>query len=173
MYINITVFILQLPDVWGKQLVWRGDGGNIQLYRNSDNFVHFVWRIFSGFVDRLTRLMPLVEQEQLILPRASGFTPCIQWGSRYSIFSFIRMFCRLLFVLFYFFFWPLCCLFLFDIRILITPLWYLQTLLQRHLSALSRGIQYFICILIASSYVVDCIILSYTDIRYLILSTKE
>ena len=32
------------------------------------------------------------------------------------------MFCRSLFVLFYFFFWPLCCLFFFDIRILITPL---------------------------------------------------
>ena len=32
------------------------------------------------------------------------------------------MFCRSLFVLLYFFFWPLCCLFFFDIRILITPL---------------------------------------------------
>ena len=31
------------------------------------------------------------------------------------------MFCRSLFVLLYFFFWPLCCLFL-DIRILIAPL---------------------------------------------------
>jgi hypothetical protein len=31
--------------------------------------------------------------------------------------------------LLYFFFWPLCCLFFFDIRILITSLWYLQTLL--------------------------------------------
>jgi hypothetical protein len=40
----------------------------------------------------------------------------------YSIFSFICMFCRSLFVLLYFFFWPLCCLFFFDIRILITPL---------------------------------------------------
>jgi hypothetical protein len=28
-----------------------------------------------------------------------------------------------------FFFWPLCCLFFFDLRILITSLWYLQTLL--------------------------------------------
>ena len=28
-----------------------------------------------------------------------------------------------------FFLWPLCCLFFFDIRILITSLWYLQTLL--------------------------------------------
>jgi len=32
------------------------------------------------------------------------------------------MFCRSLFVLLYFFVWPLCCLFFFDIRILITPL---------------------------------------------------
>ena len=36
------------------------------------------------------------------------------------------MFCRSLFVLLYFFFWPLCCLFLLDLRFLITPL---QTLL--------------------------------------------
>ena len=59
--------------------------------------------------------------------RAPEFTPGFQWDSRYSIFSFICMFCRSLFVILYFFFWPLCCLFLFDIRILIT-LWYLQTL---------------------------------------------
>ena len=32
------------------------------------------------------------------------------------------MFCRSLCVLLYFFFWPLCCLFFFDIRIIITPL---------------------------------------------------
>jgi hypothetical protein len=32
------------------------------------------------------------------------------------------MFCISLFVLLSFFFWPLCCLFFFDIRILITPL---------------------------------------------------
>ena len=48
--------------------------------------------------------------------------PLSSWGSCYSIFRFICMFCRLLFVLLYFFFWPLCCLFFFDIRILITPL---------------------------------------------------
>ena len=34
----------------------------------------------------------------------------------YSIFSFMCMFCRSLFVLLYFFFWPLCCLFFFDIQ---------------------------------------------------------
>jgi hypothetical protein len=32
------------------------------------------------------------------------------------------MFCISLFVLLYFFFWPLCCLFFYDIRILIAPL---------------------------------------------------
>jgi hypothetical protein len=37
------------------------------------------------------------------------------------IISFICMFCWSLFVLLYFFSWPLCCLFFFDIRILITP----------------------------------------------------
>ena len=60
---------------------------------------------------------------------APEFTPGFEWGSCYSIFSFICMFCRSLFVLLYFFFWPLCCLFFFDIRFLIA-LWYLQTLLH-------------------------------------------
>jgi len=41
-------------------------------------------------------------------------------GSCYSIFSFMCMFCRSLFVLLYFFVCPMCCLFFFDIRI--TPL---------------------------------------------------
>ena len=50
------------------------------------------------------------------------FTPGFKWGSCYSIFSFICLFCRSLFVLLYFFFWTLCCLFFFDIRILIAPL---------------------------------------------------
>ena len=57
------------------------------------------------------------------------FTPGFQWGSCYLIFSLMCMFCRSLFVLLYLFFWSLCCLFFFDIRILITSLWYLQTLL--------------------------------------------
>jgi hypothetical protein len=43
-------------------------------------------------------------------------------GSYYSIVSFMCMFCRSLFVLLYFFLWTLCCLFLVDLRILITPL---------------------------------------------------
>jgi len=38
------------------------------------------------------------------------------------LFSFMCMFCRSLFVLLSLFFWPLCCLFFFDLRILITSL---------------------------------------------------
>ena len=53
---------------------------------------------------------------------APEFTPGFQWDSCYSIFSFICMFCRSLFVLLYFSFWPLCFLFFFDIQILIAPL---------------------------------------------------
>ena len=45
---------------------------------------------------------------------AHEFTPSFQWGSFYSIFSFMCMLCRSLFVLLYFFCWPLCCLFFFD-----------------------------------------------------------
>jgi hypothetical protein len=51
---------------------------------------------------------------------AYEFTPGFYWGSCYSIFSFMCMFCRSLFDLLSFFLWPLCCLF-FDLRILITP----------------------------------------------------
>ena len=40
----------------------------------------------------------------------------------FVIFSFICMFCWSLFVILYFLFWSLCCLFFFDIRILISPL---------------------------------------------------
>jgi hypothetical protein len=53
---------------------------------------------------------------------APEFTPCFKWGSCFSIFSFICMFYRSLFVRLYFFFWPLCYLFFFGMRILIAPL---------------------------------------------------
>jgi hypothetical protein len=43
-------------------------------------------------------------------------------GTCYLIFSFMCMFCRSLFVLLSFFFWPCCCMSFFDLRILLTPL---------------------------------------------------
>ena len=38
------------------------------------------------------------------------------------------VFYRLLFILLFFFFWPLCCLSFSDLRIMIIHLWYLQTI---------------------------------------------
>jgi hypothetical protein len=60
-----------------------------------------------------TRRVPLVEQELLTLP---------EHLSSPSVFSFMCMFYRSLFVLLYFFFWPLCCLFFFNLQIQVTPL---------------------------------------------------
>ena len=78
--------------------------------------------LFFGFVTRLIRRMSLVEQKLLTLLEYLSSPPGFLWGSCYSIFCFICMFCRSLFVLLFIFFWPLCCLFFLDIRIMITPL---------------------------------------------------
>ena len=75
---------------------------------------HHLQENLTGTVTRLTRRVPLVEQELLTLPKHRG--------SCYSIFSFICIFFRSLFVLLCFFFWTLCCLLFFDILIMITPL---------------------------------------------------
>jgi len=49
---------------------------------------------------------------------APEFIHSFYWGSCYWIFSFMCVFCRSLFDLLYFSFWPLCCLFFFDLWIL-------------------------------------------------------
>ena len=59
--------------------------------------------LITGFVTRLTQRMPLVGPELLTIPEHLSSHPV----SCYSIFSVICMFCRSLFVLLYFFFWPL------------------------------------------------------------------
>ena len=71
--------------------------------------------------NQINPTVPLVEQEQ--------FTHDFR-GFVLPIFSFMCMFCRSWFVLLYSFFWSLYCLFFFDSWILITSLWYLQTLLS-------------------------------------------
>ena len=45
---------------------------------------------------------------------------CFQWGSCYLIFSFMRMFCRSVVVFLFFFFWPLYCLFFFDLQVMVS-----------------------------------------------------
>ena len=82
------------------------------LYR----ITQYSWLI-TGFVTRLTPRVPLVEQELLTLPEHMR-----------SVVFCVR-FCRSLFDFLSFFFCSLCCLFFFDLRILITSLWYLQALL--------------------------------------------
>ena len=66
--------------------------------------------------------MPLVEQELLTLPEHLSSPPGFSGDSCYSIFSFMCMFWRSLFILLYVFFCPLRCLFFFDVWILIAPL---------------------------------------------------
>ena len=78
--------------------------------------------LITGFVTRLTRRVSLVEQELITLPEHMSSPTVFKWGSCYSIFSFMCMFCRLLFVILSSFLWPLCCLSFFGLRILITPL---------------------------------------------------
>ena len=51
---------------------------------------------------------------------------------------YVFMFCRQLFVLLFLLFWPFCCLFFFDIPIMIT-LWYLQTLIKVQRSKFDRN----------------------------------
>jgi hypothetical protein len=63
----------------------------------------------------------LVEQELLTLSEHLSSPPVFSGFRVTRSLFFICMFCWSLFVLLYFFFWPLCCLF-FDIQILIAPL---------------------------------------------------
>ena len=78
--------------------------------------------LITGFVSRLIRQVPLVEQELLIF---------VEYLSSPPVFSVVRvtrslvlcvMFCWSLFVPLSFFFWPLHCLFFFVLQILITSL---------------------------------------------------
>ena len=82
------------------------------------------------------------------------------------------MFCWSLFVLLYLLFWSFCCLFFFDIQILIT-LWYLQTLLKVQRSKFDRNdfryyetlplycLSSFHCIVCHPSIVLSVILLLY------------
>ena len=85
-----------------------------------------IHRLNNGYI--YVKHSPIIPK-QLYLKMSSGtgtsnpsgahaFTPVFS----YSIFSYMCMFCRSLFVILSFFFWPLCCLSFFDLRILITTL---------------------------------------------------
>ena len=94
------------------------DHGYVPLVANTTRSFPRSWLI-TGFVTTLTRQVPLVEQELLTLPEHQS-SPLVFSGVRVTR-SLVLCVCFVDRCLF-FFFWPLCCLFLFDIRILITPL---------------------------------------------------
>jgi len=109
---------LDLVDCYGTSVT--NNHGYVPLVVSTSRSFPHAW-LSNGVVTRLTRRVPLVEQELLTFPKHLSSPPVLV-GSCYSIFSCMCMFCRLLSVLLYFFFWPWFCLFFFDIWILITPL---------------------------------------------------
>ena len=86
----------------------------ISIYRHRYNEPPWPWAVAWKHLEPTSAEQEL--PEHLSSPRVLvGFVLL-------HLFSLMCMFCRSLFVLLYFFFWPLCCLFFFDIQIVITPL---------------------------------------------------
>ena len=90
------------------------------VVNTSRSFPHL--RLVTGFVTRLTRRVPLVEQKMLTLPEHLSLLPIFS-GVRVTL-SLVLCACFVDRCLSFcaFFFLPLCCLFFVDLRILITPL---------------------------------------------------
>jgi hypothetical protein len=97
------------------------DQGYVPLVINTSRSFPHSW-VITGFVTRLTRRIPLVEQELPTFPEHLSSPPDL------SGIPFIRSlvlwvcFVNRCLSFFSFSFWPLCCLYFFDLRILITPL---------------------------------------------------
>ena len=79
-------------------------------------------RLLTGFVTRLTRRVPLVEQELLTLPEHLSSPPVISGVRVTRSFVFYVCFVDRCLPFCTFFLLSLCCLFLLDIRIMIAPL---------------------------------------------------
>ena len=102
---------------WPLWNIWfTNDHGYFALVANTSRPFPHAWLII-GFVTRLTLRVPLVEQELLTLPEHLSFSGVRVTRCLVVCVCFVEL--CLSFVLF---FWPLCCLLFFDIRIIITPL---------------------------------------------------
>jgi hypothetical protein len=107
-----------LHEIYSKKSQWPNTFGT-SLYNRLWHWLLFIlfthsWLI-TGFVTRVTWQVPLVEQELFTLPGHLS-SPLVFSGvgvTRSLIFCVA--FCRSLFVLLSFFFWPLCCLSFFDL----------------------------------------------------------
>jgi hypothetical protein len=117
---------------WLRNICVANDHGYVPLVVNTfRSFLHSC--LINVFVIKVTRRMPLVEQELLTIPQHLSSPPISSVVRVTRSLVLCVMFCRSLFVLLCLFFWPLCCLSFFDLRILISdyPLWYLQSLLRK------------------------------------------
>ena len=102
---RLPIFIPRVINSWGITL---------------DNYIY---RLVKLFFVKIRCFTDVTSGTGTAYPSGTPeFTPSFQWGSCYSIFSFLCMFCRSMFALLSFFFWPLCCLSFLDLRILNTPL---------------------------------------------------
>jgi hypothetical protein len=118
-FVNINSKVLQSPPWLGWPL-WNigvtNDHGYVPLVVSTSRFFPHSWLI-TGFITRLTRHVPLVEQELLSIPEHLNSPPvfsgvCITRSLVLCVCFVDRCLS----------FWPFCCLFFVDIRILITPL---------------------------------------------------
>ena len=109
--IHVTV----VTTIWLTAMEYicvTNDHGYVPLVVSTSRSLSHSW-LATGFVTKLTRRVPF--RSTWVHPRFSvGFVLLNLW--------FMCMFCISLFALSYFFCWRLCCLFFFDMRIMITPL---------------------------------------------------
>jgi hypothetical protein len=120
----MTSNVLRSPPWLGwplRNICVTNDHGYVPLVLNISRPFPHAWLITKS-VTKLTRRVSLVEQELSTFLEHNSSPSVSSGGSSYLIFSFMCLFCRSFFVLLYVFFWPLCCLFFIDLRILITPL---------------------------------------------------
>ena len=136
----MTLEIQILSSIKSLRLFWltfdiqpfNVDNMYVPIVNTSRSFPHS-WLIIR-FLTSFTRRVPLMEQELLTLPEHLSSPPVFSWVRvERSLVLCVCFVDRCL----YFFFWTLCCLFFFDMRILITPLVSSISLLRIHTSVVA------------------------------------
>ena len=117
---QIWILLMTIQHYVIKIVYVTNDHGYVPLVVITCRSSSHSWLI-TGFVTRLTRLVSLVEQELPTLPQHLSSPPAFSGvrvrGDMCVFVDRCLSFCT-------FSFWPLYCLFFFDIRIMVTPLFY-------------------------------------------------
>jgi len=108
-WLTVTEYLCHKDHIYDPLLV----NNNQSLFHSS---------LITGFISRVTRRVPLAENELPTLPEHLGLLQALIGVRGARSIVICVLFCRSFFVLLPVFFWPLCCLSFFDLRILITPL---------------------------------------------------